>query len=277
MARPADLIVSVSSFVQSHAGQDKIMRTIQYASKLIDATRGAPALANTASALSNTRIILRFFDFLPMTLHLRELLGKTNWTSLAKQPLQQVVLLEALADTVFYPFEQIAWLANTGLLSVNSTWYDEKSSFCWFLSLNCSIIQVVVKLQDIERQLAHLRAIEKRVETTNTASPASPSMNSDFDQAWQDASSSSQPTNNGGDKELWKSPRRAQIRQLKKQRTGLILTLVKNLADLVNAIDYINIKGFLWSGRSTKFVIAVMGLISSVIGLYKVWIGMRWE
>lgn len=48
----------------------------------------------------------------------------------------------------------------------------------------------------------------------------------------------------------------------------LFLTLVQNFADLVNAIQFLP-PGILWSSQLSPIIVGTLGIISSVIGLYR--------
>lgn len=53
-----------------------------------------------------------------------------------------------------------------------------------------------------------------------------------------------------------------------RERFMHLLTLLQNLSDLVNAVQFLP-RGFLWSGQLSPLIVGIMGIISSTIGLYK--------
>ena len=60
----------------------------------------------------------------------------------------------------------------------------------------------------------------------------------------------------------------AQLKELKSSRRKEYLSLVKNIADLTMCINWLPLKGFLWSGRLSVAKNAFFGTVSSLIGLY---------
>lgn len=61
---------------------------------------------------------------------------------------------------------------------------------------------------------------------------------------------------------------KSQIRALKSQELDLYLAIVENLADFVNAVNWLP-PGYLWSGKFSPKFSGGMGVISSVIKLYR--------
>ena len=58
-------------------------------------------------------------------------------------------------------------------------------------------------------------------------------------------------------------------RTLHRQRFYATLSLLQSLSDLMNAINWMP-EGFLWSGKLSNFWVGLFGMISSLIGLYKI-------
>ncbi len=61
---------------------------------------------------------------------------------------------------------------------------------------------------------------------------------------------------------------RSKIGQLKRDQGKEFLSLIKHLADMVMAINWLPLGGFLWSGKLSAPRNAFFGTVSSLIGLY---------
>ena len=63
---------------------------------------------------------------------------------------------------------------------------------------------------------------------------------------------------------------RQRIKELANQEINEYWTLLKNFGDLVMAINWLPLNGFLWSGKLSPARTAFFGTISSAVGLYLV-------
>jgi len=61
---------------------------------------------------------------------------------------------------------------------------------------------------------------------------------------------------------------KSQIRALKAQELDLYLAVLENMADLINAVNWLP-PGILWSGKFSSKFAGGMGMISSVVKLYR--------
>ena len=161
-------------------------------------------------------------------------------------PLQDLPLSSRLAELVsslcgllYYPFEHAAWLADNNILPNKSTTFWTIAIVLWGVPLVISALQSVLALININREM---------------------------ELAWKQAIATSDSHLLDRREYSGVNP---QMCTLMTRRFHIILSLVRSLCDLMNAVHWLP-EGFLWSGKLPIFWVGVFGTISSLIGLYKI-------
>ncbi|XP_041060531.1 peroxisomal membrane protein 11C [Carcharodon carcharias] len=134
-----------------------------------------------------------------------------------------------LADQLYYPCEHLAWAADYKILNLNSGKWWTFSNSLWSLSLALGALRSFRVVQLLKKKLKG-------------------SQNKTY--------LKTEESNN-------MSRRGYQIRM-----RAEILNIISCLADLANAIHWMP-PGFLWAGKFPEWLVGLMGMVSSVIGLYQ--------
>ncbi|XP_071825596.1 peroxisomal membrane protein 11C-like [Apostichopus japonicus] len=216
---------STLKLLESHSGRGRILRTVQYGSKMVAGTtfvneQSRNGLLVLSSQLGLCRTILRLFDDLPM-------LSYTMSYGLGSQEksvfIRLITLVQNFTDQLFFPIEHIAWASDAGILKISSARWNNLCVYCWLISLSITITRNLIQLTKLRQREAKKRSTDASGSVSRKLSP----------------------------EELWTS-----------------LSIVSELADLAICIHFMP-SGFLWSGKLTTFVVGLLGLISSLIPLWR--------
>ncbi|KAI8500812.1 peroxisome fission [Branchiostoma belcheri] len=220
----------------------------------------ADALIGTASTLSGSRVVLRLCDDIPM---LAYNLGY-GWVDIVSSPsppatrsegfnsaiiqpndlkfgmeekdqfIRWVDVVKNMVDQFYGPVEHVMWATERQLLP--GAYTEKLKEWCtkiWAISLTLNILRSL-------RALIILRLKKKRLAKTKQM------------------------------EENDEADIKESMRTLRLQEFNVWLTLVGSSTDLVNAINWMP-PGFLWAGKNPLALTGVMGMISSSIGLYRVY------
>ncbi|CAH1251810.1 peroxisomal membrane protein 11C-like isoform X2 [Branchiostoma lanceolatum] len=136
-------------------------------------------------------------------------------------------------DQLYYPVEHVAWAADRQILPPSLRGLSLWCLKIWACSLTLNIIRSL-------RALIILRLKKQRL-------------------------AREQQTEKDDITDVKES-----MKALRLQEFNVVLTLVGSASDLVNAINWMP-PGFLWAGKNSLAFTGVMGMISSSIGLYRVY------
>lgn len=224
--------------VGGYSDRDKIIRLCQYLARFISGTgqtRWQKNLAAISSELSSCRTILRLFDDIPM------LASTLNYGTGSKETNKWMRFLELLSNCtnqLYYPFEHIAWLADKHIIDRSSAKWWDACIAAWAVSLLTEILKAIVRLwliKNTQRKL--LRETELEAEHDRDSTEMSVTI-------------------------------RGQQKALKSQTFHQYLILLENIADIVNAINWLP-AGFMWAQKLSPRFCGGMGTISSLIKLYR--------
>ncbi|XP_022919594.2 peroxisomal membrane protein 11C [Onthophagus taurus] len=135
----------ICTLLETYKGRDKVLRTICYSTKLIGGLSKDPILQKrmqvVSSQMSQTRLILRLLDDLPMLQYTLEYgLGKGENDNL----MASLGVVTNIIDTIYYPIEKIGWLAENNLISGYKTEpWDTLSSVFWVASIYLNLMRTL--------------------------------------------------------------------------------------------------------------------------------------
>lgn len=138
-------------------------------------------------------------------------------------------LVNSLCTQLYYPMEHVAWAADEGLLTLDSTPIWTGAIILWALPLLITLIQHVKQLRTLR---ARLHQTKCRLST------------------------SSEPAHTND------------MQKLMNQQFTLLLGVVQTSCDLGLAVFWMP-AGFLWAGKLPALWWGLLGTLSSCIGLYK--------
>ncbi|XP_033126568.1 peroxisomal membrane protein 11C-like [Anneissia japonica] len=228
--------------LESYRGRDNIIRISSYVTMLLSSfgKQGGPMNVHfgvITQQLNLCRTILRLFDDLPM-------LAATATYGFGKhEKVLGVGLLKAfenLAYQIFFPVEHVAWLAHAKVLKG----YNEGK---WMAG--CIALWAVALTLAITRNIISLRAMRKTTQEVQKQIT--------IEGGFEDSSLEVKSTS------LTKS-----VQELKLNEYNMRLDLLKNIADLCNAVNWLP-PGFLWSGKIPTSITAMCGILSSYLGIYQ--------
>ena len=156
-------------------------------------------------------------------------------------------ILNTVAGQFYYPVEHLAWAAENKLIPIESARFWTISVFLWALSVLINCLQAIGSIVRINRELSQM------------------SDNTDTTRKLGSSGSS------GPKRVTFKTQKGsiASVKSLKAQRFFAILTVVQSVSDMMNAVNWMP-AGILWSGRLSHFWVGLFGMISSIIGLYRI-------
>ncbi|XP_078666774.1 peroxisomal membrane protein 11C-like isoform X1 [Branchiostoma floridae x Branchiostoma belcheri] len=223
--------------LDTYRGRDKVIRTCGYTIQLIagllpkEHQAFADSLIGTASTLSGSRVVLRLCDDIPM---LAYNLGYGLGGHEKDQFIRWVDVVKNMVDQFYGPVEHVMWATERQLLP--GAYTEKLKEWCtkiWAISLTLNILRSL-------RALIILRLKKQRLAKTKQM------------------------------EENDEADIKASMKTLRLQEFNVWLTLVGSSTDLVNAINWMP-PGFLWAGKNPLALTGVMGMISSSIGLYRVY------
>ncbi|XP_071943278.1 peroxisomal membrane protein 11C-like [Antedon mediterranea] len=225
--------------LENYRGRDKIIRISSYVTMLLSSVGKKGGAMNIkfnviTQQLNLCRTILRLFDDLPML----ALTATYGFGKHEKVPgIGLLKGLENLVYSLFFPVEHIAWLAQVKVLQG----YHEGK---WIVG--CIGLWAIALVLSITRNLINLKAMKRQME---------------------DAQRQLKIEGGGGISSLELTPTKSVV-ELKLSQYNMRLDLLKNCADLCNAINWLP-PGFLWSGKIPTPITAITGMLSSYLGLYQ--------
>ncbi|CAH1251811.1 peroxisomal membrane protein 11C-like isoform X1 [Branchiostoma lanceolatum] len=223
--------------LETYRGRDKVIRTCGYTIQLIagllpkEHQAFSDVLVSTASTLSGSRVVLRLCDDIPM---LAYNLGYGLGAHEKDHFIRWVDVTKNMVDQIYGPIEHVMWATERQLLP--GTYTARLKEWCtkiWAISLTLNILRSL-------RALIILRLKKQRL-------------------------AREQQTEKDDITDVKES-----MKALRLQEFNVVLTLVGSASDLVNAINWMP-PGFLWAGKNSLAFTGVMGMISSSIGLYRVY------
>ena len=166
-------------------------------------------------------------------------------------------VLNSVSGQLYYPIEHIAWAADKRLVSLDSTSIWTWAIYLWAISLLVGLLQAIRTILRTSRELSELNRStggQSSGDASNSsgASTESSSLGQKKRVTFQDQ----------------RSAGKARLRVLRKQRFLSLLSMIKNLSDLMNAVHWLP-ERILWAGRLSNFWSGLFGTVSSLIGLYK--------
>lgn len=232
-----DLLVQV---VGRYRERDKIIRLLQYVARFLAgsaATRMGKRLQIIATEFSKCRTVLRLFDDLPMlayTLHYGLGRKETNvW-------MRCLELVGNCANQLYFPLEHVSWCCSNKIIDMDNTPWYTWCTVAWAVSLASEILKAITRISMVRAARKKLLK-EQELESRN------------------DRDSTEMPTTIKG-----------QLRDLKAQEMDHYLAVVENVADFINAVNWLPASSrFLWAGKFTSTFSGGMGSISSAIKLYR--------
>ncbi|CAD5122072.1 DgyrCDS10524 [Dimorphilus gyrociliatus] len=145
-----------------------------------------------------------------------------------KDPIIRMLdLIANLADQLFFPLEHIAWASDCGLIKIPSAKFWATSIGCWAVSLLSGILKCF-------RQISKLTLSER-------------ALHQQFKLTGNDISD--------------------QLNEIRFNKNLSLITIAKNLADLINAIHWLPANPYLWSGKLPMKYVGIFGVISTVLGI----------
>lgn len=197
----------------------------------------AQKLVVIAGEISKARTVLRLYDGLPMLRH------TLKYGCGSQESSQTVGRLNAIANfaiQLFYPFEAISWASKLNILPIEGTRFGVACTACWAIYLVAGIIRGFVKIRGIKKRRALLRK-EKFLESKSGREDHTEQSDS-FKQS---------------------------MRSLAREEISERLQILQNMADFMNAINFLP-AGFLWSSKFTTQQSGFFGLISTFLMLYSI-------
>ncbi|KAL5020041.1 hypothetical protein ScPMuIL_002933 [Solemya velum] len=227
--------------LETYRGRDKIIRTCSYLATMFGASGNsatAKKLQTIAAELSACRVMLRLFDDLPMLAH------NLSYGLGSKEKITLMQILEMginAANQLYYPLEHVAWLADKSILNFKSQKWWIAGLIVWGVSLFLGVIRNTLRIIFLRRAEVNLKKqeyLDNSKEKTET---------SEQNQTIQ-----------------------GKLRKLKMEEKDCYFAVIQNMADLLNAINWLPFK-FLWAGKIDRSKGGFFGLISSIIMLYRLW------
>ena len=165
--------------------------------------------------------------------------------------------MSSTSSQLYFPLEHIAWAADARLLSANSAGIWTAAIVLWGVSLVASCVKSCFECLRLSKQLS---ALGPTVVLHSGPAVAAAGEEGRHREA-------AERTGKRVTFEDFKSGARARIRAAQRQRRLAALTVVQCLCDLLNAVHWMP-RGFLWAGKSPRFLVGLLGTISSLISLY---------
>ncbi|CAD1475758.1 unnamed protein product, partial [Heterotrigona itama] len=136
----------ISEYLETHQGRDKFLKTLSYATKFatlgIFSNETEKKLKIFSSQISECRMILRLLDDIP-TIHYAMTYGwgkeESDWL------IKCAELMQILVDIIFGPIEHIFWAGKHKLIKINIEAWDNALTWFWIISLQLSLLKVVLK------------------------------------------------------------------------------------------------------------------------------------
>ena len=128
----------------SRVGHDKLVRSIQYACKLIAATQANPQpTKNLESTLRSARKLLRLGTAIDA------LYSSTLSIRHPDLVIRLTVTLSRIASAMFLFGDHLVWLHNSALIDVNLAKWSQFSNKCWLYSLIFNLSRNIYEMQRI--------------------------------------------------------------------------------------------------------------------------------
>lgn len=145
-----------------------------------------------------------------------------------KDPILRILdLIANFADQLFFPLEHIAWASDCGLIKIPSAKFWATSIGCWAVSLLSGILKC---LRQFSKFLESEKSLKKQSKLT------------------------------GNDIEN-------ELAAIKYKKNVAKITILKNMADLINAIHWLPSNPILWSGKLPMKYVGLFGVISTLLGI----------
>lgn len=228
-----------AAFLESYWGRNQVFRTAQFSSLFLSGLleRRHPVAAEKlellSSAISNMRVMLRLLDDVPSLV-----MSARAWSNSKGEGIWQTVtdVIGAVSGQLYYPIEHIAWAADLSLIPIPSFPFWTAAITLWGVSLLITALQALRAIVAVKLEMGQrLKSARKKVQFKDK-----PRLEDSL-----------------------------KIATLKQRRSVAVLTLIQSLSDLVNAVGWMP-PGFLWGGRLPPLVVGLCGVVSSLIGLYKI-------
>ncbi|XP_078412208.1 peroxisomal membrane protein 11C [Cetorhinus maximus] len=226
---------AVANALETYRGRDRLVRTVCYSSRLLGGLLLTPG-AGRPELGRRLLLIAQELSNCRAALRLFDDLSMYLYSrgyGLGSTEEDAIVRLLSitgnLADQLYYPCEHLAWAADYKILNLNSGKWWTFSNSLWSLSLALGALRSFRVVQLLKKKLKG-------------------SQNKTY--------LKTEESNNMG-------RRGYQIRM-----RAEILNIISCLADLANAIHWMP-PGVLWAGKFPEWLVGLMGMVSSVIGLYQ--------
>lgn len=130
----------------SRVGHDKLVRSIQYACKLIAATQSNPqATKNLESTLRSARKLLRLGTSIDALYSSTISIGHPDLV------IRLTVTLSRIASAMFLFGDHLVWLKNASLIDINLSKWSTFSNKSWLYSIILNLVRDIYEVQRILR------------------------------------------------------------------------------------------------------------------------------
>ena len=163
-ASQGELLDQLDDYLDTYSGRDKLLKLLCYSLKFMtgfaQSSKGIHDLKLVSSEISNCRTILRFLDYLPVFKYVVSYkFGKNE----KDKYLKMIGRMSCILDVIFYPLEQVAWLAERKIVNVNPDPWSDASTVCWVLSLYLSLMKSLRSLTLLEQHRKCLKSADSDV------------------------------------------------------------------------------------------------------------------
>ncbi|KAL4658814.1 Peroxisomal membrane protein 11C-like [Arapaima gigas] len=228
-----DSVQSLVSILESYRGRDKVIRTLCYGSQLV----GGILSRKEPSELGKSLLLLSAqLSHCRTVLRLFDDLSMLSYSwsyglgaSEEDPGLRWMGVMNNIADQLYYPLEHIAWAADAHLIRAKSDKWWTLSTVAWGTSLLLGILRSVRILMLLRKKLRQ----NGRTVQNNVSETAV-----------------------------------GRTTEIQEEVQGEVLSIICSMADLSNAIHWMP-PGFLWSGCFPNWLVGLLGIVSSLIGLYQ--------
>ncbi|KAK3920345.1 Peroxisomal membrane protein 11C [Frankliniella fusca] len=158
------LLDRLDEYLDTYSGRDKLLKalcySLKFATRFYESPKTVHDLKLVSSEISNCRTILRFLDYVPVFKYvLTYKFGKNE----KDKYLKLIGRISCILDVIFYPLEQVAWLAERKIIKVNPEPWDNASTVCWVVSLYLGLMKALRSLSLLEQHKKCLKTTDADV------------------------------------------------------------------------------------------------------------------
>uniref|UniRef100_A0A0B7BN94 Peroxisomal membrane protein 11C n=1 Tax=Arion vulgaris TaxID=1028688 RepID=A0A0B7BN94_9EUPU len=230
---------TLTRVLETYRGKDRFIRLTSYIGMFLGGDGKTPAQLKwriVSAELGACRTILRLFDDIPMLLYNISI----GFGLKEKGVLLPLELLISLLNQSYYPIEHLAWLRQKKVLGGTGALLSLLGVANWTLSLLGEIIKSLIKLNRLSTQA---RRLHKQQELDKDGSDSESSQNVEI---------------------------KENLKKLSADRRDLMLLLLQYCADFTNAVSWLP-PGILWAQKLRPSTNGILGIVATLIMLYRNW------